>query len=333
MEHDIKMNFVGNVPRNLFVIGNGFDIWQGMQTSYKYFAKFYNNNKLRIAKELGLEPLQISERKGKYYEITHFDLFYGIISGGGSKLDEKDIFWSDFESALAYLDIDNINLYYGKEDSDLEDMRIGIDQAYKLIRRCFIEWNKTFEVPAGKAQYLLNNSYFINFNYTDTLQRRFGVSPKKIYYPHGRITDEESIVFGHDSRERPVDTQYASYLGNRYIGEMQLNNLLYMTDKKVRLHIADMMLTMFEYGFRWERIKNVYILGHSMGKVDIKYFERLTKETAFTAVWHVTCFDPNEKPRVTALLKNLRVQNYKIYSTIDDAIASFKLKPKKLKSN
>ena len=106
-----------------------------------------------------------------------------------------------------------------------------------------------------------------------------------------------------------------------------------MTDKKVRLHIADMMLTMFEYGFRWERIQNVYILGHSMGKVDIKYFERLAKETAFTAVWHVTCFDPNEKPRVTALLKNLRVQNYKIYSTIDDAIASFKLKPKKQKSN
>ncbi len=325
MMHKIKMKISGKAPNNLFVIGNGFDIWQGSDTSYKSFARFYNQNKFRFAQELGLKNvLLLSDKEKSGHEITCFDLFYGVISNAGCELNEEDTFWSTFEEALGDLDIDLINLYYGNDDGDMDDLCSDIDFAYRLIRKCFVEWVKSVNVTNAEASYRFKNSYFIDFNYTDTLQKRFGVSNKRIYYPHGNAFGKDGIVFGHDNCERPP-VMLSPIFGNRLFGKTQLQMLLYLTDKKVRLHIADMLLTMFEYGIRWEEIKNVYILGHSMGKVDIKYFERLAKETAFTATWHVTCFRPEDAARKEELLKRLRVQKFQIYNTIDEAIAKFKV--------
>ncbi|MCH5160673.1 MAG: hypothetical protein J1G04_01435 [Clostridiales bacterium] len=317
-------HYFNDPPTDLFIIGNGFDIWQGLNTSYKSFARFYNENKLSIAKELKLEPLYLTQ-DGNQVEITHFDLYYGLITGCGSFLEESDIFWSTFEDSLSDLDHEQINYYYGKEDEDLEDMQVGINQAYSLIRERFVLWTKTFNIPQGRTPYNFQNSFFINFNYTDTLQRKFGVKDFRIYYPHGNVANPKSIIFGHDSYDSPPPP-ILKELGGRNKGLYQLATFLYKTDKHVRLNIVDMMLSLFECGFDWDRIKNVYILGHSMSNVDIKYFKRFAKETAFTATWHVSCFREEDKPRIKSLLRKLHIRKFIIYDTIDDAIEKFKLK-------
>ena len=38
--------------KNLIIVGNGFDMWQGLPTSYEKFRLYYHDNIERIAKEL-----------------------------------------------------------------------------------------------------------------------------------------------------------------------------------------------------------------------------------------------------------------------------------------
>lgn len=44
-----------------------------------------------------------------------------------------------------------------------------------------------------------DDCFIINFNYTDTLEKRFGVKFKNDFHIHGVATDPESIVVGHST--------------------------------------------------------------------------------------------------------------------------------------
>ena len=56
------------------------------------------------------------------------------------------------------------------------------------------------KITSAKSNYNFgDNSYFINFNYTDTLEKRFGVDEINDYHIHGEATDPEDIIFGHSS--------------------------------------------------------------------------------------------------------------------------------------
>ena len=43
--------------KNLIIIGNGFDRWQGLPTSYDEFRKYYHKNIKRITHDMGIKPL------------------------------------------------------------------------------------------------------------------------------------------------------------------------------------------------------------------------------------------------------------------------------------
>ena len=47
--------------RKLFIIGNGFDRWQGLPTSYDHFKEFYRKNIREIVK--GLQIKELSQNK------------------------------------------------------------------------------------------------------------------------------------------------------------------------------------------------------------------------------------------------------------------------------
>ena len=56
----------------LIILGNGVDIWQGLNTSYSQFRKYYLNNRDEILKRLKLKSYKVN---GKDY-ITDVELVY-----------------------------------------------------------------------------------------------------------------------------------------------------------------------------------------------------------------------------------------------------------------
>lgn len=100
------------------------------------------------------------------------------------------------------------------------------------------------EITAGNAGYHFDDScYFINFNYTDTLIKRFGVNPENEYHIHGEANDPESIIFGHSTHP---ETAFSELINQKFIRKLDgkkserlqglyfIENTLYETDKHVR---------------------------------------------------------------------------------------------------
>lgn len=75
--------------KTLYIIGNGFDIYHGLDTSYQAFGYFLQEQYTKLYDYLvqyyGLPELDIDDPESDY-----------------------DILWSDFESALADLDFETI---------------------------------------------------------------------------------------------------------------------------------------------------------------------------------------------------------------------------------
>lgn len=319
---------LGHAVENLFIIGNGFDIWQGLDTRYSDFFGFYEDNKIEISWQLGIEPGELTEKKsGKVEYLTQFDLLYFVLSG--DYLPEREVnadFWSDFENSLIGLDAERINAYFGKEIDDLKDVRLDCDYAYEVIKKCFAEWLKGIEICKGgeMCRYAFKDSFFINFNYTDTLTKRFCVQENDIVHIHGKASDPDSIVFGHGETVTPdmASAQFGRRLTGLYIVETVLQKFFKAPAKQWRLLTERLKNKATDLG----GVKNCYVLGHSLGKADEYYFKKLKKLLPQDATWHVSYFSGGDLKRAKRMVRNLNITNFQLYPSIDSALKPFGIK-------
>lgn len=264
----------------LIIVGNGFDAWQDLKTSYSQFQKYYLNHRLEIIKSLHIKPIILVDYEGCERKLTDVELIYGD-SFDISELD--DAFWNNYESSLKYIDSQRINLYFGKDRRGLKRMRRSVKNAKRILQKAFSEWIASIDVGDQKADYSFgDNCIFINFNYTYTLENHFGVNEKDVFHIHGEANDPDSIIVGHTSHPQ-LPEQILWHLQGRFKGLYLIDELLYETDKHVRDNIIFLAMFMASKGIMVEDIKNIYVLGHSMSPVDMEYFLFLFNATKISA--------------------------------------------------
>lgn len=198
----------------LIIIGNGFDIWQGLDTSYSQFQKYYLLHRDKIMKRLGIKKRVFQDEDGQSITISDVELIYGDPFELG-QLD--DDFWSTFETSLDKLDIEKLNLFFGKDRRGLREMNKSIRNADRIMRKAFSDWIEQITIDNKDAGYRFSdNCLFINFNYTNTLLKRFKAKEENVYHIHGEATDKRSIIYGHSSHPQlPEEALY------RFGGEIQ----------------------------------------------------------------------------------------------------------------
>lgn len=260
----------------LVIIGNGFDIWQGLQTGYPEFRKYYYAHRDEIIKRLKIKKRRIKNDNEKMNRISDVELIYGD-PFNPEELDNE--FWNNFEMSLDKLDSEQINLFFGKDRTGLRKMKRSIRNANKILREAFCGWIATIAIDKREPVYEFGeNCLFLNFNYTDTLQKRFHVKESDVFYVHGEASDKDSIIFGHASHPQlPEEILYR--MGGRFRGLYFIEKILYETDKHVQDNILLLCMFLAMHGCMAEEIKNVYVLGHSMGLPDIEYFAFLAEAT------------------------------------------------------
>ena len=166
---------------NLWIIGNGFDIAHGLNTKYNNFKEFLNeyNPDLKNVLEDGCN--------------------------------DSDLLWSRFEEALGYLDYDYLlDVYRDEVDIGLDSPGLcahNMIQTIVDIRRTLEslpdvlnEWISTIDVtdidqlPLINTYMIDSDNYFINFNYTNTLECVYNIDYTHIYYIQYH---EDLLVLGH----------------------------------------------------------------------------------------------------------------------------------------
>ncbi len=256
----------------LIIIGNGFDVWQGLHTRYAEFQAYYLEHRSRILKKLHIREHVFRQEDGQMVRVSDVELIYG---DPFDPRELEDQFWSTFEASLEQIDAERINLFFGKGNGDLRRLKISLRNANRILQEAFCGWISGITTEEKDTDYRFgDNCLFINFNYTDTLQKRFQVSESDEIHIHGEASDKKSIIFGHAAHPQlPEPMLYR--LGGRFRGLFLVEHILYQTDKHVRENIDLLAMFFAVHGVMPEKIKHVYVLGHSMGPADLEYFSFL----------------------------------------------------------
>lgn len=320
--------------KNLYIIGNGFDIYHRLDTKYQSFAKY------------------LSKVNNEIYELIL--TYYGLPDISENPVSDDDYnLWSTFELALADLDyeqvLDNNSDYAANPSSS--DFRDRDWHSYQIEMELIIEKLTTglisvfnlfilnVEFPKSISDIEIDlepNSKFLNFNYTNTIERYYGIQEKDICYIHNKVkADESKIILGHgtdpenfkEEKEVPPPglsddemQQWEEYISDQFdlsYEDAKGEILSYYTKAfKNTQTVIDNNIDFFN---SLKNVENIYVLGHSMSEVDIKYFEKIVSVSKGNPNWIVSYHREDKKEKYLKILIDLGIEKNKVQQIkIDD---------------
>lgn len=293
----------------LYVIGNGFDLYHGLATSYLSFGIF------------------LQEKHPKLYEsmIT----YYGLPTiDNGNESHAGGYLWSEFETVLAYLDHESILDEYsdylaspgssGFRDREWGAFQIEIE---RVVDDLTIELFSAFQnfilnidfskITENEKIFLDKNNLYLNFNYTDTLEVAYFIPKNNILYIHNQASLNSELILGHainpesfeeDEVKPPKDLSNEDYerwtemMSDNYdhsfeLGKTEILTYFYKSHKNTETIIANNK----NFFDNLEKINEIYVLGHSLSEVDQPYFIKLLDSVKKGTKWYVTYYSEEER--------------------------------------
>lgn len=311
----------------LYVIGNGFDIYHGLDTSYPSFG-LYLKREYRNTYDLLIDYLGFNDLDSESPESMSNPL------------------WSDFETNLSLLDTDNIleaNMdampNYASDsfrDRDRYTLQIEMERIldflttdlYKAFKE-FILSVKISERNQRRAINLDKDAIYLTFNYTDTLTQYYGIPDENILFIHKKADpDVDELILGHgidpdNFNEEPVKPpkglsdedleRWYEYQSDQYDysyerGKDAINQYFSATFKGTETIIK----ANENFFAQLNEIDEVYILGHSLAEVDLPYFQKLTQSVKPNAKWVATFYDPADEERHRNKVKELGIKEVSV---------------------
>lgn len=274
--------------KNLFVVGNGFDLAHGLPTKYVHFRNYL----IEKYPDANLDELVIPNRidlpKGGYqYDDIHVvSLLLFLIDAAVEFGDE----WSDFETSLGKLeyslcfdDLDGVYDRFGDMNPfhtayNNEDRAVEITGAIRQIEKYFSEWIDSIKITNGfglrenqnfKDLIDPNVDIFLTFNYTKTLEVLYNA--KDILHIHGTQNINDDLIFGHGN-----DDDIGEALEIHYFGAHNEFRELHRKLRKPTNTVIDSIKFFFDR-IASESISSIYFFGFSFSEVDIPYIQEICK--------------------------------------------------------
>ncbi|MFZ6009797.1 MAG: bacteriophage abortive infection AbiH family protein [Bacteroidota bacterium] len=280
--------------KRLYIIGNGFDLHHEIKSRYSHFKE--------------------------YVESTDNNLFDLLEEHFPGEL------WSDFEQTLAYIDTDTITdgatnylESYGSDnwseashhDYQYEIQRI-VDSVTVDLKRHFLNWILQIEISGPEKITLDKDSTFLTFNYTKTLEIVYLIESSKINYIHNRADDQDShLVLGHGREFSEADSFSKNNDEDTDVRVAEGNNILDNYFRETYKDTDSIIREQDGFFSGLTHINEIYILGHSLSDVDIKYFETIKRHLSPDSIWTVSYYDNNEKIRHEETLRGIGLDDSK----------------------
>lgn len=266
---------------SLYIIGNGFDLFHGLKTSYSNFHEYLNVNGISFGDTADFFDFTVNE----------------------------DGLWRDFENDLGSFDSDSYFDYHNEINVTREDFRPS--QVYGLedeltnqseylvssIQEAFTGWVGTINIDAEhRINTFTSSDIFLSFNYTSTLQTVYSIDNAQICHIHGATSVHSELVFGHgveiadvpelDENGDSLRTMFSDAEGNAGIPLAMLRKPVHETISQHE-----------EFFQRLKGIQRIFVLGHSLSDVDLPYFE-LIHTNSPDVPWRVSFYDIDEQDRL-----------------------------------
>jgi len=255
--------------KRLYILGNGFDLYHGLPSRYADFHHYVS--------EFAPDFLNRIE--------TYFDFEV-----------DQNYLWRNFEQDLCKFDHEGFMDTYNYIDVTSESFKLSelysledevteeADNLINEIREQFTDWVQTFDFAdldrsANIPLKLIRSAYFINFNYTDTLEKLYNINKERILYIHNNVNAYDGeLIFGHsevsDHADTPTFDEDGEPTRTMFTDSQNASRSPFYAFQK------NTKAVLKQHRFWLAGLKDleeVTILGHSLGKVDWPYLKLIHK--------------------------------------------------------
>lgn len=310
----------------LYIIGNGFDLMHGVQSSYYSFSQSLGkNSSLKYALENCLTP---------------------------------DDIWSNFEDALAHFNVsmmadssvvdmwlDAYNVY--QDEASAADYFAAIESAanpmttiaYELPKR-FRKWVEGLSVGTGERplKHMFLEGKVLCFNYTEFVEELYGIPEEDVCYIHGcrrkkKGHPKEELILGH--RPGDSDESFAGFKAddrtgkeNSYrramkdIAQENVVQIINKCDEGFTKHSSEIIRKHSGFFQSLRNIEEVICVGHSYSQVDGDYFREIASSVENTNAvrWYFGCYGLQDLNNLEMLLTNLGIEKSSVQVFRTDTI-------------
>jgi hypothetical protein len=277
--------------KTLFVVGNGFDLFHGVRSTYSEFGEYVRRTNGTLHKTFE-----------KYFSFE------------GN--------WARLEETLACLDISSIVddasellVGYGSDewrDSDnhayQEEVNDTVCALSEGLKTAFTAWVLQLSIPhlgdyTGKLLRVHPDAVFLTFNYTPTLETLYGIPRENICYIHNSAeTANSQLILGHavdpsgriplnkgmDLEAQDIRVTEGNKILDSYFGRTFKPTAKVVSDKR-------------EFFDELHCTTQVFVIGHSLSAVDLPYFREIANRIEHDASWVVTYRNPANDDLIAAL--------------------------------
>lgn len=262
----------------LHIVGNGFDLAHGIASSYADFKDY-------------------AWKHGDQYLMGLLETCYPDANPWNGEL----YLWSDLERALGNPEFqaafeastDDIQLEDGHEGRYIAQMEDApeflLGMMFDAFHRAFEDWANDIDNnvdPIPNLFHFGGGDNYLSFNYTDTLEKVYGVPRNSINYIHGRRNSNDEIIVGHHAVVNANDHLSDDPMVYEYQGYDNIANEV----NKQRKLTSDIIANNSEYWQSLGQVDKVMVYGHSLTDVDMDYFHEVAKHVKGVCEWHFSIY-------------------------------------------
>lgn len=275
----------------LHIIGNGFDIYHGINSRYWDFYQFL-------------------KKKGYNSFISQMEIFFTDTTLNGDSL-----LWSDFEMALGNIDF-NSTFDYCTEDYEIDydhmmrstaqiedapDFFLG--GVLQDMHKKFEEWVKSININVSRKplEHFDPKGRFLTFNYTETLETVYKIPSENILYIHGNRKRDQSLIVGHCNYIDPHSIGDEEMLIHE---ENALKSIAELTNQEMK-SVKDIIAHHNSYWSSLSDVEEVNVYGHSLSNVDLPYFKKIKDCIKPYAQWNFSFHNNKDVTNIKNMISTL----------------------------
>ena len=279
----------------LYIIGNGFDMHHRLPTSYSGFKEF-----------------------AKYNSFTNaFERYFYFDPSDGSF---EDI-WSVLETHLSKFSVDELvedkSDYYDDDPHENQfnyEVEIEINNLTQGLVESLSSYLSLADEHSIESCTFLNldkKCRFINFNYTNTLERIYQIPASNICHIHGMLnSDIAPMIIGHglerSKYESPKKVDISHYTDEQVssfcdVYSAEYDDAVESAHRYYNLSIKDTQSCIAlhnDFLSSLHDVDNIIVLGHSLSDIDYPYFEWLNSIVKPDCLWQASFYPEEEKQKI-----------------------------------
>lgn len=314
--------------KQLYIIGNGFDVHHKIKCKYSDFRKWLHKNRPDVYDNLVWLYGRLSGEWWRSFEesLTEFrpNTYPRKIAKMGfiTQLDfliekygqEGRDFMDSYEATMSR--------YGGVTDKHHRAAAIARFEMQHLkddLCESFGEWVKSLVIPKTAAKVRLDKTaLFFTFNYTRTLEDLYGIEEDQIVHLHGSVDNNEFVIGHCMTAAEMMDKDLVKHAIHRnpdrnYGADEARMAMFEVIEEELKKPVEDIMYRYRSIFNSLMGFKEMEILGLSYSPIDLPYLRNIFKITGTDIKvrlgWHSEDFD---KKNAKAFAKEINLTNYRL---------------------